>query len=90
MAIRSATVTAGLLTLVFDDGRTFTLTKSQMVTRLAADAGSLAVAAPRVITAIQTLAGSANFGPRAFKLDVDAAGNIRGFSVSTNPTEVFA
>ena len=59
MGIRSATVTPALLTLVFDDGRSFTLTKAQMVTRLVTDGGSLALAAPKVITAIQFTAAGA-------------------------------
>lgn len=90
MGIRSASVTAGLLTLVGDDGRSFTQTKMQMATRLGADGADLAKAAPKVITAIATVLGAENFGPRAFKVDVSPDGTILGFSVSTDPAERFA
>lgn len=90
MGIQSQEVTPTRLTIVMDDGRSFTLTRPQMKARLDTDKADLAKAAPKVIAAMQAALGPECFAPKAFLLEVSPAGSFLNVGFSSDSKETWA
>lgn len=90
MAIRSQEVTQTRYTLVMDDGRTFTLTRPAMKALIDTRAADAKAASNDVLTQMRTILGPEQFDPKAFLLDVSAAGSFLNVGMSADSKEVFA